>query len=308
MIKPKVIQNFIDLTNYPLGEFLVESKRFFKEDVNDIVLFFRGYVNFIDKQKVKKLNQLAENSLIITNFFYEKKGVMNTVDYWELLDKVEDIRGKLQYYQNISKYLRSSLINGISRSGVVFDYTMNDQETLEGITKDFIEEEAYENRWVDQALDNDLKENDWDIEGGKNLKLRKQLFQRNLVTSMIDNTVGERIYGKDIKRLIELKDGDLVVLGYKETVQQTVDTLSILKKGDIPEFPNLGLDGSLYKGENYSQLNFKSIARELKRIFSSDDLFKDFEVIDIRHEEGDVFIEYRVNTKFDLVIIRNITL
>lgn len=308
MIKEQVITNFTKLTNFPMAEFLTESKIFFTEDVNEIVNFFKGYTNFLDKQKVKKLNSLSEKSIVITNFFYEKKGVMNTVDYWELLDTIEEIKSKLQYYQNISKFLRSSVINGVSRSGVVFDYTMNNQDTLEGISKDFIGEDDYENDWTKHALDNDLKEEDWDIEGGENLKLRKQLFQRDLVTSMIDNTIGERIYGKDIKRLFELKDDDLVVLDYKETVQQTVDTLSVLKKGDIPEFPDLGIDSSLYKGTNYSQLNFVSIGRELKRIFSSDDLFKDFEVIDIRHEQGDVFIEYKVDTKHEMTIIKNIAI
>ena len=308
MIREQVITNFTKLTNFPMTEFLAEAKTFFSEDVNEIVNFFKGHSNFLDKQKVKRLNSLAEKAIIITNFFYEKKGVMKTVDYWELLDTVEEIKSKLQYYQNISKYLRSSIVKGVSRSGVVFDYTMNDQDTLESISKDFIGEKDHENDWTQHALDNDLKEQDWDIEGGEKLKLRKQLFQSNLVTSIIDNTIGEKIYGKDIKRLIELKDNDLVVLNYRETVNQTVDTLSVLKKGDIPEFPDLGIDPSLYTGENYSQLNFISISRELKRIFSSDDLFKDFEIVDIRHEEGDVFIEYKVNTKYEMTIIKNITL
>ncbi len=306
MISKKVIEKFQNLTGYGLAQYLQDTNKFFKDDVSEIVNFFSGRNNFLDKERVKELNRLAEHALIITDFFYYKKGVMNTVDYWELLEGIETIKTKLNYFQNISKYLRSSIINGVTRAGVVFDYTLKSGETLEQASKNFLEENDYENEWTRSAIENDLKEIDWDIKGSTSLKLRKQLFQTNLVTSMIDNTIGERIYGRDIKRLLTFQDNDLEVLGYRETVEQTTDILSTLSKNDIPEFPNLGLNANLYKGQNYSQLNYKSIARELKRTFASDDLFKDFEIKDIKFEEGDIFIEYKIDTKYELTIIKNI--
>lgn len=308
MISSAVIEKFIKLTNYPMDKFLVETESFFKSDLPTIVNFFKGYSNTLDKKKIENLNKLTENAIIITNLFHQKKGVMKTVDFWELLNRIEDIKSKLKYSQNISKYLRSSIVSKANKAGFAFDYTLSNQQTLESVTDGILEEGDYDNSWANQALDNDLKEQDWDINGGKNLILRKQIFQSNLVTTMIDNTIGERIYGRDIKKLLEYKDDDLLVLGYKETVYQTADILSKLTKGDIPEFKSIGLDLELYKGNNFSQLNYPSITRELQRNFATDDLFKDFEIKNIRYEEGEIFVEYQVDTKYELVIIENVSL
>ncbi len=308
MASLETIERFTSLTRYPLTEFLTEARDFFRNDLAGIVSFFKGDINFLDKEKVNRLNRLAENSIIVTNLFFEKRGILQTVDYWDLLDRVEDIKTRLQYSQNISKYLRSSILDGTNRSGFVFDYVLSNQQTLEDATDVILEETNFENSWSNQAIENDLQEIDWDIDGGKNLKLRKQLFQANLVTSMIDNTIGERIYGRDIKRLFEYENDDLRVLGYKETVFQTVDILGGLKKGDIPEFKNIGMESDIYTGANVSQLNYPSIVREMRKLFETDDLFSDFSIRDIRYENGDVSIEYEVNTKFELTIIRNASL
>lgn len=308
MVRKEVIQNFITLTNYPLDKFLLESKNFFENDIRPIVNFYKGYVNFLDKQKIDKLNNLIDNSIFITDLFYQKKGNMKTVDYWELLDRIEEIKTKLQYTKKLPKYLRSSLIEGATKSGFVFDYTMGNQETLEQITKGVLEQENSNNSWVNQAVDNDLKEQDYDVSGGKNLKLRKALFQSNLVTSMIDYTIGERIYGLDIQKRFEFEGDDLKVLNYRDTVFQTADILSKLTRGSIPEFSSLGLDLDLYKGNNYSQLNYPSITRELRRNFATDDLFSEFRILEIKLEEGDITIEYEVNTKYELVILQNVSL
>jgi hypothetical protein len=57
-----------------------------------------------------------------------------------------------------------------------------------------------------------------------------------------------------------------------------------------------------------SQLNFPSIVRELKRNFKTDDLFENFEIKNFKIQDGDIHIEYKVDTKYDLVIIKNVTI
>ena len=308
MIDDIIIRKFKKLTNYPIDKFLQDSKNFYSNDFPNIVSFYKGESNFIDKKHIKQMNYLSEQSIIITNLFYVNKGKMSTIDYWNLLITIENLKSKYETSQNISKYLRSSILQGKNKAGHIVEHVMNQEETLEKISDKEIGERDSNNRWVDIALENDLKEVDWDIDGGKKLKLRKKIFQSNIVTSMIDNTIGEKIYGKDIKRLLTLKDNDLLSLGYKESVFQAVDILSTLSKEDIPEFRYLGINADLYKGVNFSQLNYPSITRELKRNFQTDDLFKDFEIKKLGYDNGDLHIEFQIGTKYDLVILKNISL
>lgn len=301
-------QNFYKLTNYKVNFFVADVLDFFKKDFPQIVEFYKGNAKFIDKKRIKKLNSLTEESIKVTSIFKDYKNIMGTVDYWELLVLIEELKSKLKYGQNISKYLRSSLIKEKVQSGYAFNHDMTVEQTLENVSKNILDKNDFNNQWVEIAIENDLREVDWDIDGGTKLELRDNSFQANLVTSMIDNTIGDRIYGKDLKKLLEFEDDDLLVLGYKETVFQTVDILSRLAKNDIPEFPSMGLNASVWKGTNISRLNFPLIARELRAVFNTDDLFQNFKIRKIEYKEGDLFIEYEVNTKRDLVIINSVTI
>lgn len=301
------IEEFQEKTKFPLANFLVDSNQFFTSDFPHIVNFYNGNSKTLDRSHIKKLNTLSEQASYILQYFKERKQAFNTVDYWELLDMIEDIKIKFNTSKNISKYLRSSIVDGTDKAGFVYDARMSRNETLEDISFNQLQKSG-ENDWLDIAFENDLKEVDYDVQGGTQLKLRKQLFQSNLVTSMIDNTIGEKIYGKDIKKSFQYKDDDLETLGYKDTVYQSVEILAKLSKGDIPEYRSLGLRKNIYKGSNFSRLNYSSIVREMNKNFASDDLFTDFVVKELRYEQGDVYIEYQVNTKYDLVVIKNIYL
>lgn len=309
MINDNILDDFEKMTKYNIRSFFEESKYFFYNDYNNFVNFFNGRIEQLDKLYIKRLNYLAEQTIILSNIFLFNKNMMNTIDYWYLLDSFEDIKTKIQTTQNISKYLRSSIVKNNTKSGFVYDYILKREETLENVTNNILTEDDFDNNWINTAFENDLKEIDYDIMGSdKSIKLRKKLFQSNLVTSMIDNTIGEKIYGKDIKRLISFKNNDLETLGYKETVYQTCEILSTIEKGDVPEFPELGINMNFYKGVNMSQLNFPSIIREMRRNFSTDDLFRDFEIKSLNVDNGSIFIEYQVDTKYELVIIKNVTL
>ena len=299
---------FYSLTNYKLQDFVVEVGDFFRLEMPLIVGFYLGQKERIDRKHIKKLNRLTEESVKILGIFRDYKNIMSTVDYWELLDGIEDFKSHLQYAQNISKYVRSSLVKGKVTNSYIFNHTMASNETLENVSRDIQKSFDPDNRWADIAVDNDLREVDWDIDGGTELELRDTTFQAGIVTSMIDNTIGDRIYGKDLTKLLKFEDEDLLVLGYKETAIQTVDTLSQLAKNDIPEFPGLGINANIWKGSNFSKLNFPLISREMRLVFNTDDLFKDFKVLEIRYDNGDLFVQYEIGTKRGLVLINNITI
>lgn len=301
-------ERFQSLTNYRLQDFVIEVGDFFDSEMPIIVRFYLGQRTILDRKYLKHLNALTEESINVLSIFRSFKNIMSTVDYWELLDGIEDLKGKLKYAQNISKYVRSSLIKGKVKNSYVFNHIMGPEETLENVSRDILKNTRSEDDWSEIALDNDLREVDWDIDGGTELELNDTTFQAGIVTSMIDNTIGDRIYGKDLTRLLEFSDDDLLVLEYKETAIQTVDTLSKLSKNDIPEFPSIGINSNIWKGTNFSKLNYPLIIREMNLVFATDDLFKDFKVLEIKHVEGDIYIKFEVNTKRGMVLINNITI
>jgi hypothetical protein len=308
MITEDQILDFENKTNFQLLQFLVEVKLFFSINYPKINNFYSGRTQFIEKSNFKILDNLLRRSEDCTEVFSKNKNLFNRAYFWEILDSVEDIKIKLQTTKNLSKFLRSSIINSSNKSGVAIPVKMNKNETLEDVSKKILNSTDPDNDWVEIALQNDLKEENWDIDGGTNILVRKNIFQSDLVTTFIDNSIGNKIYGKDLDKEMKFENNDLKVLDHRETVYQTVEILSSISRGDIPEFRNLGIDPKVYKGSNYSQLNAASISNQLRKNFDTDDLFKDFEIIEIKLLQGDIFIEFQVNTKINEVLIQNVTI
>jgi len=301
-------ERFNSLTNYQLQRFLLSWNDFSTRKFPQIRAFYQGRTKRLNGGLIKELNEYAEEVINVLGLFDTYKNAMTTCDFWELLDIVEDVRTDIQYKINIPKYLRSSLIKGKTEAGYTYEYTRSIQETLEDVDRIQLGNTTFNNTWSEIAIKNDLREVDWEIDQQSELELVNTAFQAGLVTSMIDYTIGDRIYGKDIKKLFEFEDDDLMVLSYKDTVYQTVNILSTLSKNDMPEYPYLGINGDIWKGTNFSKINYPLIFRELEGIFRTDDLFKDFKVRSIDYLEGDLYIEFEVGTKRDLVIINSVTI
>lgn len=308
MITLKTYENFSKITRYDLSNFILDCDEFFKSDFVEILNFYNGSTRSLNILSLRKMADLISEVNKVNSLFSNYKQMFVTVDYWELCVLLENVKSKLLFTNKISKYLRSSIVMGRSKRGTSFEYTMSPEETLERISKDVLDNPDYENNWFDIALENDLKESDWDIEGGKKLNLSNNAFQANLVTSVFDNLIGDRIYGKDLKKKLTLTDDDLETLDYKETVNQTVEIISRISKNDIPEFSSMGMNSSIWKGSNASQINLPIIVRELAGLFKTDDLFTDFKVRSINYSEGDIRINYEVKTKRDFVIINNVSI
>jgi hypothetical protein len=308
-MKKDTVENFTKITKFQLQDYYTDIDYFFRKIYPSFISFYSGKsIEPFGRNNYSLLQGLIGRSNILSNAFSVYSDSFQTVDYWELMDFTEDIRSKLLTANKIDKYLRSSISAGKTILGFEYNYTLNNGQTIEAVSSQVLNSNNPDNDWTSTAMNNDLKEVDYSIEGGKNLKLVNNSFQSNLVTSMIDNTIGEKIYGKDIDKNLTFENNDLRVLGYKETVFQTVDILSKLSKGDIPEFPTLGIDGSTYKGTNFYSVNYPAIIRDLERLFKTDDLFVDFQVMALDYTEGDINVEFSVGTKYDLVVLKTATI
>ncbi|HNQ20071.1 MAG TPA: hypothetical protein PKI46_03305, partial [Bacteroidales bacterium] len=224
------------------------------------------------------------------------------VDFWELFEFFEDIRTKLQTISKLSKYLRSSRTDYNFSTGFAHPYTTSNEQTLEQISSNILNDKDSDNDWLKISMSNDLTEVEYDIDGGEDIILYREKFAQNFVTSVIDNMVGEKIYGLDIQRKLEFSNDDLKVLPYKETVFQTVEILSNLRKGDIPEFSYIGVNQKLYVGSNIANLAYSALIRELNRVFQTDNLFINFKVLEIKIEQDTYILKFQVETKYKMLI------
>lgn len=306
----EAINDFEKLTKFPLSDFILDSQNFFKYSYPVLVNFYSGKLERIDKYHTELLNSLLLKANELTTQFKLQKRKLVTVELWELLDDIEVIKSKLQTSANLPKYLRSSITNSNFTKGIKYEYVLSDNQTIEDVSKQVLFSLNSENDWTQIALKNDLREIDWSIKGGTKLNLVDDSFISGIVTSMIDNTVGKKVYGLDIQKNIQFDSdlNDIVVLSYDETLNQTVNILSTLSKGDIPEFSSLGIPASIYKGANFNQIKYPSLIREFQKIFKTDDLFTDFSVTRLQYIDGDITLDYILGTKYEIVIEKQLTI
>ena len=300
----KIAQKFTDITKFNVSKYFADCSDFFKNDYLKIAGFYSGKEEQLDENSLLEHKRLIKEAENLNALFKSNKDTFTTVDFFELYDFAENLRSKLLSVKNIAKILRSSRESNNDKYGYEYDYQIADFQTLENISNEILDDKEFDNDWADISLYNDLKEIDYSVNETKNIKLYKEKFIQGFVTSMFDTLNGKKIYGKDLFNEITFVDNDLKVLNFDETLEQTINTLISLKKGDIPEYPNLGINAKMIIGSNLSYLEYSSIVRDMSKIFETDDLFTDFKITELKTENDNVFVTFSVRTKLDELIQR----
>jgi len=296
------IIKFQELTKYDLSTFVSDVYNFLKTGEPQIVSFFAGKTNDIPSSVLNEHKLLLKQADTVVQQFKANAEKLETAEFWFVLDFIEDLRTKLQTISNMSKYMRSSRVDFTYRQGFEYKFSIGDGQTLENISQNVLNDPDPQTDWTQIALRNDLMEADWEADEGKQVIINQEKFISSPVTTFIDNMIGDKIYGIDICRKITFENDDLKTLSYKDTVYQCVDIMSCLKQGDIPEFPSLGINSGLYVGNNVALLTYTSIARELKKVFSTDDLFVNFTVVDIQLISDKFYLKFSVDTKYKMIV------
>lgn len=296
------IKYFDKITNYGLVNYMEDCSSFIKNDFPQIVAFYSNKVKDINQASVEEHKRLLKESEYVNYLFSIHKSKFNSIGFFQLYDVLEDTRTKLQSINNLPKILRSSRGDNYFKNGYEHNYQISQNQTLENISENILNDKDSDNNWVDISMYNDLKEIDYDNSGGLNIRLFKEKFVQNFVASVFDVMQGKKIYGKDISRDITFYENDLKVLNYDDTVKQTVDILTSLKQGDIPEYPYLGVNSKIYVGGNISALSYGKIIRDMRKVFQTDDLFIDFKVEEVKFENDTLAVSFSVKTKLDLLI------
>lgn len=292
------LANFQRLTSYDIKSFFVNYLDFVDVQYANITNFFSGSSNIVPTASFNKLASLIEEQKKIIDVTILNASSLDSYQYWALLEYVEDIGHVLETADNSSKWLRSSITKNGYKQQVQMDVVAGQGEGLEQIERNKLKSTNYNDSWVDTALQNKLREEDYTLDGGY---LLKAIYKNNasiFLNSVVDNiNTPEKTYGLDIDRNISIVDSDLVVLGYKETILQSAEILTGLKKEDDPSFPDRGLNAKLMVGSNVAAISYPAIFRDLAANFATDDSFKSFSVTDIKRNQDVLTIDFVVTTK-----------
>lgn len=300
------ILKFKSLTNVNLNNFFRAIDSFFKVNFFLIENYYKGK-NIYDKESFDYLDKLLERVDYILYLFNFNKQNFGNLDDWELLDLLEETKTKLETVKNLSKYSRSIIKKGESSFGIKGETALNQFGTLEKISDKVLHSIEKEDDWVDIAFFNDLKEEDYTSKGGILIEV---IFPRNNVflNTVVDNLEGKKLYGKDIQNKLEFKENDLVVLGYNETLSQSLNILLNLKKGDNPEFANYGIQTNLFVGNNLNIINYPILYKQLINIFLTDDTISTLSVKDLNLKQDKIFLEFEIETRYGEIYNRELNL
>ena len=303
------IEYFSSVIRYNISTYIDLYSIFVSNYQKNIENFYKFQDDEYDSDSFDFLKTMLDESNKIEDLIKINKNSLNRIDFWNLTEFLEEIKTSLETVNNAGKWLRSSKTkNNSNSSSIIFNSIIKQNETLEDIAE--YQLDGYnQDRWIDISLDNSLLEKDYTINGGNDIQIRRKIDNQAIklsLNSVVDNLIGEKLYGLDINKKINFKDDDLEVLSHKETIIQSVLILSKLKRKQIPEFPNIGVDEKITTGNNVGSLIYSSIIRQLKSVFLTDDTLTDFSVDDIFYDNTDLVVKYTVNTFFNKSITSEI--
>lgn len=292
-----ILDRFKEITKYDIGSFFQDYISFVEIDYPNIANYYQGVSDSVPKDSFNVLSGLIEEQGKAIDVIILNASSLDNYQYWALTEYVEDIGGALQTADNASKWLRSNLTKDGYKQNVSIGFTASQNQGLEQVERDSLSSNDPDG-WVDTALQNQLTEEDYNLDGGYLIKV---IFKNNssiALESVVDNiNESEKTYGLDIDRRIIFENDDLLTLSYNDTMLQSAKILTDLKKGDDPAFPDRGLDVKNIVGSNLAGISYPTIFRQLAGNFATDDGFKSFTITDVATEQDAIKIKFQVETR-----------
>jgi len=295
----EILREFKKITSKDVELFLLKALSFFSIEYQEIVSYYSGESTNISSKPFEVFEKIKKERDEMFSTFQLHSKQLNNAKWWLLLEQIEEIDSRLKTLDNINKWSRSSLTKVGFSSDLSVQYTLKQNQSLEKVVSDVLNSSNSE-EWVNLAIQNDLTEEQYSLEGGVDLQLKFPQVNRGIrVESVVDIMISKSIYGKDLSKKLQFSSTqeDLKVLGYDETITQSVDILSQLKKEDNPDFPNQGLQSTIAVGANRATLNFPIIQRQMKETFATDDTLKEFILTGLTIEQDNLSMSYEVQTR-----------
>ena len=264
----------------------------YSKNTNDII-------RFVDPSVQKAIFQLRKATNEIFTLFHNHKSRLLETQFFELLDSIETIDNLLARLQKIKKWGKFFKNSLIENQVPEINHIIRQGETLERIASSILGSNNPNDDWFNIALNNALIEEDYTSEGGVSIKLPLDIanVEQININSVIDVIDEQTIMGKDIYKTITFENDDLKTVEGFDCAFQAVEILSSLRQGDNTDFPNRGIQAGLFVGSSTAFLNYPTLLRQLNEVFSNDDTLTDFNILDLKQEEDNVYIDFEVYTR-----------
>lgn len=291
------LDDFVKITHFPIREYLADYVDFITVHRINITNYYTGKAQRPFEPSFRRLSELLDKSEELHDVIEQNKNRFRRGDYWELMEKLSDVRTSLWTVDNTSKWVRSAITKNNFNPQVEIDYVLQQYQTLEKLADQIIGSADKEQYWIQIALRNDVEEEGYTTEGGTSLSISMQNGASIQLRSVVDNISGEKVYGLDIDRVISFENDDLSVLNYSSTIKQAVEILGSLKQGDNPEFPEEGIQAGVVVGSNRNSISFPVLLRQYYNTFQKDDTLRALKVTRLENVDDRLMIEFTVETR-----------
>lgn len=294
--------SFQNITKFDLRQYFIDYRDFLTNDFPDVSNYYAGKTETIDAAKIKRLKDLITRSRNLLQQFSTFATKFSNVGFWELQQYCQDLNETLERITKLPKYNRVSKSPRGYKPYIQASYSVGGMRTMEDVARE-IGETTTESELI---LNNDLEEENYDIDKLSNINALVNNTSGVVVDTILETPVGNRVYGRDIQRKIEIEGNDLKIVKWEDNVEQKVEILLMLEHGDIPEMPNLGR--AVIEGSNYRDYNYTELLTDLRNVFYQDDLFAYVGITDVSYKDGDISVNVEVNTKYIYSTTKTITL
>lgn len=302
-----IIIEFQNTTKYPILEFLQRYRNFMLNDYEAIRQYFNGETESVDNSHLSELKWLTIQCRDLMSTFKNFSNKFGSCGYWELMQYLDNLSDTIEKINKLPKFLRTSLSKRGYMPSIQVRATVGAQRTVEDVAAAANGINRDNTSWVDIMLGNDMNESDWSIDRLSGLEVYVNNVNKVVVTTILDQPIGERIYGKDINRKIEIVDNDLGIVEYKDNVEQKCEILLELNRGDVPEDRLFGKNVFFLHG-SIKSISYAQIVSEIQNTFLQNDLFESVSLSQMHFEEGSLNLTFNIKTKYDYETEKTIAL
>lgn len=290
-----IIDSYNKITGLSVGDYISSYNSFVSTNLGKIVNYYIGVEEKPDIISFKLLNSLLkesnsydEASLIHCNRF-------DNAEYWDLIELLDDIRTSLNTANNTYKWVRSTVANGDFNTDPEANVVLGQLSTIESLANSAGYKDP-NNSWVKIAIRNDLDEDKYTTAGGNVLKINVLSGTGLVISDVIDQVFGENMKGKDILAKFTFHNNDLAVVSGDACLFQSYSSLLTLRKGDIPEFPYLGI--GVIIGGNMAAFSYPTILRQVHSTFYTDSSVKSVGISKFNTDGDNIELDFQIASKF----------
>ena len=292
-----IANKFQQITKFDLYSYFSDYANFMQNQYQSVYAYYAGDSESVDSSYIAMLDSLVSRSEILIKIFDTFGPKLGNVGYWELQNYCQDLFDTIKKVTILPKYLRTSKTARGYKPYVQVNFRVGGLRDFRDIERQINSEDITEQSLI---LGNDMEEEDYEIDDLTNAKLFYNNKRGVVVKTILEEPVGEKVYGRDIAKKISFNDNDLLIAEYISNVEQKVVILCELLEGDIPEFPSFGRRKII--GENFNNYSYPELARDIEGIFLQDDLFESVEFVDIRIDNGDIYVTLNITTKYQYAV------